>query len=203
MNPCNQNHATFIQRLLAFLVDLTLIMIVGGFFAYLRHFSKEIAVFSIIISPTLMYAYYIITQKKYGKTLGKYFLKISLITTHKDNVSYKNLFMRYSVEIFFATILNCLIIIALYLTPAETYSNLSWVKQMVAISANSKYFHPVNYLSQFYMAINILWLIFHKQNRALHDIIGGTIVVSDRGVMKNSINEINCNLDKIITNLEQ
>lgn len=54
-----------------------------------------------------------------------------------------------------------------------------------------------------YFYFNLVWLIFHSRNRAFHDILGGTIVIFDGGIEKNSINEVNCNLDKIIKNLEQ
>ena len=203
MKSCEYHHATFLRRFLAFCIDSLLIMLFAICLQSRLNFSRESTAVTMVSLCLLKYLYYILSQKTLGKTLGKYVAKVTLVSFDGIDISYYKLCLRYSIDIFLAILTVCIMLKALYLISPEEFSGLPWLKQISLISSKTKNLVNVSILIQLYVYFNLIWLIFNSRNRAFHDVLGGTIVISDSGQDINSINALNCKLDRIIDKLEK
>lgn len=98
--------ATFWQRLGAFLIDILILMVVGGFLGGIFggfDYSDGSATYGSI--PTLfMWAYLVIMDVKYGQTVGKMALKIRVQDKETGaNLTWLNAFLREVIGRFLAS----------------------------------------------------------------------------------------------------
>jgi uncharacterized RDD family membrane protein YckC len=162
-------YKTFWPRFWAGLVDgLIFIPIVYlenlllGYFN-VESFANEILValfaFDIYIYSVLMHAYF-------GKTIGKMFLGIRVLTIEENKISFKHAILRDIVPIF------------IMLISISSVLEIMFPQPMPSASISPIYFIITGFPLIWFL-LEIVTMLFNKKRRALHDFIAGTVVMRE------------------------
>lgn len=175
-------YAGFWRRLFASSIDISLYML---FYYYVRSLDKITIPLELLILLTtylVLPLFIVFLNARYGVSPGKFIARIRISTLHGDQISYKEAFLRNSVDLSFSTIFTITHIMALTtITDLESYTHLSWVNRYSFI----QYIEPiwVHYL----FGIQIIWcnsellvLLLNQKKRAIHDFIAGTVVIVNK-----------------------
>ncbi|MDD5454324.1 MAG: RDD family protein [Candidatus Ratteibacteria bacterium] len=115
---------------------------------------------------------------KFGATPGKLAMKIKIVKTSLEPISYKETFLRLSVNILFSVLYLIAFTIAFKSFSYGTYRVMSYLEK--AKYMGSFYPHWSNYLQTFSVVWSfglLLSILIDKKKRALHDFIAGTLVI--------------------------
>lgn len=120
----------------------------------------RLSIISTIISILVLLLYFVVIQNYFnGKTLGKWLMKLRVVST-KDKLSMLNLFLR-------SLIVNSILI------------NIFNILFVIILSKNNYIiYNQISYIISYVIEVTILIMIlFDKNNRGLHDYIGNTKVI--------------------------
>lgn len=152
---------------------------------WLDSVSRTTALIASVIYIILVATYDIWFVAKYGQTPGKMAVGIMIVKVDGLSVSWKEAFLRHSVNIVFAIINGIVLCYAITQIPESEYISLSWKMRNQRIYE----FYPawINTLSNIWIWSEVVVLLFNKKKRALHDFIAGTVVIHTRTSTANTV----------------
>jgi len=117
----------------------------------------------------------------WGATLGKMALKIKVVKeSDGSNISFREAFLRFSVDFVFAFLMIIGNIVALTSISSADYSQLTWTARAVRIEENTPgWASSVFILYQCWIWSELVVLLFNNRKRAIHDFIAGTVVIHE------------------------
>jgi uncharacterized RDD family membrane protein YckC len=160
-------YQTLGKRIIALLVDFLVFLPLIAVFVWLPESGVSPAAYlAITIAGSLSLSYNILLHWKYGQTLGKMVAKARVVdASTEEAISFKQAFLR-DVFYFVTELLDFLILLTMI------GAGSGFVTE--TIIASESY---VIYLIYVWLPIDILVCLKSKKNRALHDLIAGTVVV--------------------------
>ena len=108
-------------------------------------------------------------------------------------------FRRSSVDLALAVASMTLLFLGLAAVPAAELSSLGWLQQQQRIQQ----VHPVFqqwlfYLPQAWFWSEVIVMLFNARRRAIHDYLGGTVVIDERGLSPEEEAQYNRTMRKVI-----
>ena len=183
-------YASFISRAGANIIDvlimipLSIIMVV-----LIRSVGIWIVYPLQILISLISSAYIIFFLARYGATLGKMICKIEVRKLDYSPIGWPEALKRHSVELSASLILGLLSFAALLSIPYRQMITISPEDLEPLINSHRSPLYSIVALLDFLWGIGeLVSLFFNKRRRALHDYLGGTVVV-EKSSLKN-INEI-------------
>ncbi|MDF2671912.1 MAG: hypothetical protein K0R09_177 [Clostridiales bacterium] len=156
------NYATFWRRFLAYIIDgLVLIPIAIVCLTYNKYFIEHRIVLPVIAENLITYGYLIILPPLFGGTLGKLAMRIRIIDTSGNNITYIKSVLR-NLPYAISTILFI-------------FTKFIFVEKTIGSCFNS-----INMVLGYFIYIDALVLIFSPQKKAAHDYIAGTFVINKK-----------------------
>lgn len=173
-------YAGFWRRLGALLID-TLVytpIIILSFFIYTTSINWIIPV--LIIHTFFYFIYTIFFHYKYGATLGKLAVGIRVTQPDSSKITFKQAFLRSSIDLSFAVLLLIAELIALSNMDVSYFNSLPKefeVRWDYVYSDMSSGYQIIQYISFIWVICETIVFLFNRRKRALHDFIAGTVVV--------------------------
>jgi uncharacterized RDD family membrane protein YckC len=115
---------------------------------------------------------------KFHATPGKLIIGLTVKTTGKTNITMKNAVLRSIVDIGFSLLYGIAFFISLKTFSYSEFQNLPMLKGMTFSNNHFPIWHTyVAALSNLWFLSELVFLMFNKKRRAIHDFIAGTIVI--------------------------
>jgi uncharacterized RDD family membrane protein YckC len=174
-------YAGFGKRFLANLTDALVFLPLGIAYLFLHYQSRNLALFFTVLSFVLSWAYTIVFHARWGQTLGKKAVNIRVIKVSGEPISWREAFLRSSVDMVLNTFYVVGTLIALLHFPESAFGQVAraeWNKHLAEFSP--VWLSWVNILTQIWSWSELVVLLFNKKKRALHDFIAGTVVIHDQ-----------------------
>lgn len=177
----DKRYAGFWSRLCAGFIDGILLIPIVVLFTYMEGISIEVAVLSSFLSAALYSSYAIYFHGRWGKTVGKMVMKITVQTLDGRAIGYSEALYRHSVDLVFSILQTIGFVVAFASISSVAYESVSgWMERQELLYARLPV--GINHL----LTITYLWscselivLLFNEKKRALHDYIAGTVVFHD------------------------
>ena len=126
----------------------------------------------------LLSAYTIYFHGRCGQTIGKMVSKVKVVNLKGENISWKQAFLRSSVEVGFAIPISIIMTMILIRLPDNEFTSLTFTEYAQNIKElKSAYTHRLENLNESWICSEFIVLLFNKKKRAIHDFIAGTVVV--------------------------
>ncbi len=197
-------YKTFWRRLIALIIDAYAMWPIGILLGY---FLNKNGLVFVLMDSLSLFVYSIIFHGLCGQTLGKFILKIKVLTISETKISFKNSFIRDAIPLFLAFLL---ITYMYYYFPEFSLlvnnDNLS-EQQVASLFSNNDIlgklhiYSPIGILlllSLGWYVLEILTVLTDYKRRALHDLIADTVVVKkvpNKGISKDPYSGTNHNPD--------
>ena len=176
-------YATFWQRLAAMWIDGLILVPLYFIHELLRPFSREVAIILVVPMTTLYCAYTIYCHGRYGQTIGKHAMGIRVVRTTGERIGWRESWLRGSIDVVFSILTAVSSFIALAAIADSQYYGVGWLQRTQSLQA----------LEPTWLAwtatANLIWtlsevvvMFFNTRRRALHDFIGGTVVISEQRI---------------------
>ncbi|MCV2439856.1 RDD family protein [Paucibacter sp. DJ2R-2] len=173
--------ATFSQRFAASLIDFAVFLPVLAAQALVFKHSKAVATALVIPLSFCFLAYVIYCHGRYGQTIGKRVMRIRVLQLSGERLAWSNAWARSSVDIGLTTLSTLSFFIALLHVPDSLYYAASYIEQINNLQAYEPSWASWSATATQVWALGeLVTMLFNKHRRALHDFIGGTVVVSER-----------------------
>lgn len=168
--------ASVILRILATLIDYFIILTIATIILLIN--SNIFIDISVYIFGIFSYSIYsIIGQTFWGTTIGKYLMKIEVLTKNFKKTDFYTIIKKYFIDL----IIDFSFFIAQLYIFFEIYkknNNLNYILDNLEIeSIKSPIIKVIAFIFVSYRIIKLLTCLLDSKNRAVHDIIAGTIVV--------------------------
>lgn len=116
-----------------------------------------------VVTTACLFGYFILFQYyNNGQTLGKKLLKLRVKGYNDKKIGFKNYLIRSL--LLNNIIINILMLLCLLITDKSIYYYSTYVISIIQI---------------IFMYANIIVLLFRKDNRGLHDVVSGTLVIEE------------------------
>lgn len=172
-------YAGFWQRFAAIIIDGLVILPPSLLLEWVAGYSRIAALLVELPTASLYFVYCIYGHGRFGKTLGKYIMGIRVAGLDGGPITWRQAWLRSSVDLLFSVILSVLAFISLaeisdaaFLTPGH------WNRHAIATSVS---------IPDWFIAAQVAWalsevvvMLFNQQRRALHDFIADTVVLVER-----------------------
>jgi uncharacterized RDD family membrane protein YckC len=171
-------YAGFWSRAGAGFIDFLVMAPFMGLWYWGLSTSKEVALV-LELPITLLFALYnIYFVGRWGQTIGKMAMKITVLSIDGYEAGFVRAFYRHSVDLGFAVLSSAMAIYALSTVSAADFNALSLYKKIDLLDAAGSGLRKwVDRLSTAWIIGELLVLLTNKKRRALHDFIAGTVVV--------------------------
>ena len=155
------------KRILAELIDMELILFVATIFMYIasKITGRSILYFAILFPVLLLFYRIIMELSGKGQTIGKKLLKIRVVDNETNNpANMKQIILR---SLFIYNVISMILsILLVYIIPKNNY--------FVGVTL-------ITIIESIFIIITTIMVVYRKDKRGLHDIIGKTKVISERG----------------------
>jgi uncharacterized RDD family membrane protein YckC len=175
--PAEIRYAGFWSRFVAGLIDGVVLLPVIVFAFWLDGLSYAGAVISAFVGPAFLIPYNVGLVAKYGGTVGKLIRGLRVRQVNGAAATWVNAWKRSSVDIFFSVSAAIFTLIALTRINAEVYFDAGWQSRSEMLGAAIPGYQWFYWASFFWTLSEFVTLLSNKKRRALHDFIGGTVVV--------------------------
>lgn len=181
MNEKDIQFADFWTRLGAQFIDFLIFSSLVFFGLFISRHNLNYYLISNIFFLFFINWYQIFLLKKYGATPGKKILNITVTNIDNSKLLWKDVILRNLFNIISNSIFYILIIFSILKADSLKFENLGLLKKMNYINDINSIPHTImQYSTYLWVLINIVCVIINKKNRAIHDLIAGTIVVNKK-----------------------
>jgi len=181
-------YSSFWSRLGANLLDMLIIIPFSILIIYLNSINLYLYLFTVIPNLIFILWYNIYLPKKHGGTPGKLIVGLKIVKLNSSSISWKESFLRHSVNLFFILANIIIMIIAIIKADSEIYNNLSWSEQSLYLASIFN-LGILTILMNIWIWGEIIVILFNKRRRAIHDFIAGTVIIKSK-YLENIINEM-------------
>lgn len=173
------NYATFWQRFAAMWIDCFVLLPFVVFQEWLESYSKLVALMLVLPTTALYGAYTIYCHGRFGQTIGKHVMGIRVVRTTGERISWREAWLRSSVDVVFAVLGVISSFVALATIGDVDYYGVGWMQRSQNLYALApSWLGWTATAGQIWIWSEVVVMLFNKRRRALHDFIAGTIVVS-------------------------
>jgi len=173
-------YAGFIPRVIAGLTDGAICWGAAKLFLFLRCNSLHAFLMITVIGFIFYRLYHILFVALWGQTPGKMLARIQVVRLDGSSVGWTHAILRDSVETILAAVLYYFEINAALHIPATDFSAAALEQRETLIKALIP--HVAVYLaaaSHIYVYSEYVVMWMNQRKRAIHDYIGGTVVIHD------------------------
>jgi uncharacterized RDD family membrane protein YckC len=175
-----KKYKTFWRRFFAIIIDVLVLVPIT---MLLENISQTTGVqFFSWFNNFTIYAYTIILHGLYGQTLGKYILRVKVLTLSETKISFKNAFLRDAIPLLLTFIIvgYMFIYFGPLLSSFDSNEMPSEQQLMEVMLQMQKTFLPMMILTLMHNAwilLELITMLTNNKRRAIHDFIAGTVVV--------------------------
>lgn len=179
-------YAGFIPRMRAAIVDQLIFLPFTGAIFWLAHSSsRRVAIIMSLVGVFPFLIYQIWLHARCGQTLGKKFTSIKILKLDGGGIGWREATLRSSVEIFLGLLTAIALTIALTRVTDKAFqlghAHGIFAMQHLTFEVELGKHLPIPKwivtLQQVWFYSELLFLLFNKKKRAIHDFIAGTVVV--------------------------
>jgi uncharacterized RDD family membrane protein YckC len=170
-------YAGFWSRFVAGLIDGVVWVPVIVLAVWLDGVSYAGAVISAFVGPAFLIPYNVGLVAVYGGTVGKLMRGLRVRQVNGAAATWANAWRRSSVDIVFSASGAIFTLIALTRMNAEVYFDAGWQSRSEILGEAIPAYQWFYWASFFWTLSEFVVLLSNKKRRALHDFIGGTVVV--------------------------
>lgn len=167
----NDKYNTFSGRFWAGLIDGLILLPFALFdFIFLKPDRTLFIVIPwLMISYTMYFAYSILLHWKFGQTIGKRAMKVSVVdVSETKGLNFVQAFLRDSIPLFIQVII--LIKLVIVTIQIGQYDEFEIFQETQLLS----------YVSLVWFIIEVVTMLTNKKRRALHDFIAKTVVINNK-----------------------
>jgi uncharacterized RDD family membrane protein YckC len=175
--PGEMQYAGFWSRFVAGLIDFVFFVPVIAVGLWLAGVSYTGTVISALLGPAFLIPYNVGLVAIYGGTVGKLMRGLRVRQVNGTAATWANAWKRSSIDILFSISSAILTLIALSRINPGVYLEASWESQSEMLEATIPALQWLYWASLVWALGEFVTLLSNKKRRALHDFIGGTIVV--------------------------
>jgi uncharacterized RDD family membrane protein YckC len=175
--PRELRYAGFWSRFVAGLIDGVVWVPVIVLAVWLDGVSYAGAVISAFVGPAFLIPYNVGLVAFYGGTVGKLVRGLRVRQVNGAAATWANAWKRSSVDIVFSISGAIFTLIALTRIDADAYFDASWQSRAEILGQAIPAIQWFYWASLLWMLSEFVTLLSNKRRRALHDFIGGTVVV--------------------------
>jgi len=175
------SYATFWQRFAAGLIDL--LVFVPLMLAYQRvaSVSKVAAVVFTILHVCLGQAYSIYGHGRFGKTVGKLVMGIRVVRVTGEPLHWREAWLRSAFDLGFVFVSTIGQVAAMIAIANSEYYGVGWSTRSANLAAHEPAWATwAMKLGTIWYFSEVVTMLFNKRRRALHDLVAGTVVVSEK-----------------------
>ncbi len=186
MKPDEVIYAKFWLRAPAVIIDGIIFGGLSLLILPLANYSFASYIVSTYLLAILTLAFKVFFLVKFGATPGKLVMKIKIVKTSFEPISYKEAFLRLSVNTLFIVLFLVAITIAFKSLSYETYRVMSFLeKGRYMVKFYPSWFNYNKILIILWNFGNLTSLLLNNKRRALHDFIAGTVVIDCKTMSEN------------------
>ena len=179
--PVPLYYTSWWRRFIAFMVDGLVMFPFIMVQLKLARISPRLHAASFIPVAMLLYFYWIYCHGRWGRTLGKYLTGIRVVAMDGSHITWRQAFLRSSVDIALGIVGWCAVIPAHWSVPLDGYATLERRYQFELVrSFWPSWYPPFMKVQQGWMWSEFVVILFNKKRRALHDFVAGTVVVQKK-----------------------
>jgi uncharacterized RDD family membrane protein YckC len=175
--PAEMRYAGFWSRSVAGLIDAVVWVPVIVLAVWLDGVSYAGAVISAFVGLAFLIPYNVGLVAIYGGTVGKLMRGLRVRQVNGDAATWANAWKRSSVDIVFSVSGAIFTLIALTRINPEVYFDAGWQSRSEILGEAIPAIQWSYWASFFWTLSELVVLLSNKKRRALHDFIGGTVVV--------------------------
>ncbi|HEY5038179.1 MAG TPA: RDD family protein [bacterium] len=173
-------YAGFLPRVLSSIVDGLVVWPVAMLFTFLRNHSLTAFWIVTVVGFFFYRLYHIFFVATWGQTPGKMIARIKVVQVNGSPVGWPHALLRNSVETLLAMVLYFLELKTATLVSATDYAAVDFAKRSNLITALVPPFAIyISWISRLYVASEFVVMWMNKKKRAIHDFVGGTVVIHD------------------------
>ena len=170
-------YAGFWSRLGAGFVDFLVFAPLIALLIWISSISRALAVAFTVPSALLHASYNIYFHGRWGQNIGKMVAGIRVVSVAGDRISWKQAFLRFSVDAALGVGLAISELFGLLRISPPDYATLSWTEQSRRITDVAPGYNFLSYAMDMWIWSEVIVLLFNRRKRALHDFIAGTVVI--------------------------
>jgi uncharacterized RDD family membrane protein YckC len=170
--------ATFGQRIVAGIIDFILtavfIFVIGKWCSTSKHVA------SILVVPLALGGslYSFIGHALYGRTVGKYILKIFVVRLDGSHIGWNESLRRSSVEGLCGIVWAIGLVSAIFYLPGDSFRGQGWsALYKLLMPQFPQYVRTMLQVYGFWSWSEFITMLFNRRRRAIHDFIGSTMVI--------------------------
>lgn len=145
--------------------------------------SKQLSnyYYTFLFSQLVILCYFIYLPVRYGATPGKRLLGMTILKMDGSVISYRESFLKILPQTIIGWLLFVFQCYIISLADAETFNDLSWMKQSTYLSSLFPlHLVIVMALSNGFNFTNLIVFLTNDRKRSIGDCVAGTVVVYDR-----------------------
>jgi uncharacterized RDD family membrane protein YckC len=170
--------ATFGLRLAAGIVDFIVIASLVFLLGKACSLSQVASMFLVVPLALVGFLYSFIAHARFGRTLGKYLLRIKVVRLDGANIGWDRSLRRSSVDGIFGLIWASGLLYSTVHLPAESFQGQGWgALYKLLLPLFPAYVVTMLFVSQFWPWSEFVTMLLNRQRRAIHDFIGSTRVI--------------------------
>jgi len=181
MEPKKLYYATWWRRFSAFWIDVIVFMPLIILQTKALRTSPRLYAAVMLPYSIIFTGYWIYCHGRWGKTIGKKLTGTYVATLDGNHISWKQAFLRSSVDIV-SVIVAQFALIPIYLSiPVEGYAELAPRDRFELINSLWPIWYPYfSKAQQAWLWSEFIVILTNKRRRALHDFIAGTVVLQTK-----------------------
>ena len=174
-------YATFWQRFAAMWIDIAVLMPLVVLDVWLGSISRTAAIVLVIPMAAAECAYTIYCHGRFGQTVGKYVMGIRVVRTTGERASWREAWLRSSIDVAFAALGIISSFVALATIADAQYYGGGWMQRAQNLKAvEPAWLAWTSMAAQVWVWSEVVVMLFNRRRRAVHDFIAGTVVTADR-----------------------
>lgn len=173
-------YAGFWRRAGAGLVDFALWIPVAVVLFRLESASPAAAILSAVLGQVLYYAYVLPLTKRFGGTVGKLAVGIRVRPADGPELRWAHVVRRSAVDLVSSATIVAAVVIGLREIPFEAYRAASWANRTRVLEQAVPWHAWAANAYMLWLLSEFVVILLNRKRRALHDFIGGTVVVLER-----------------------
>lgn len=171
-------YAGFGPRFSANLIDFLIFVPISIGLLWLDALSWEVALVVIFLRVYFSAIYNVYFHGRWGRSIGKFVMKIRVTKLNGESIVYKQAFYRYSVDLCLATISIIALLMGMLSMSKSDYETADFVQRTAMVQQSAPFWNEwIGLTGKIWFWSEVVVLLFNKKRRAIHDFIAGTVVI--------------------------